>query len=86
MKPLIRRSSESDKKSVASWPVWEKEPSTFPYTYDKEEKCLILQGKATVSCSEGDFWFAAGDFVVFPKGLKCTWKIAEKIKKKYTFG
>ncbi|RKX55019.1 MAG: cupin, partial [Thermotoga sp.] len=24
-----------------------------------------------------------GDFVTFPKGMKCTWKVLKPIKKKY---
>ncbi|MDH5793723.1 MAG: cupin domain-containing protein [Candidatus Bathyarchaeota archaeon] len=30
--------------------------------------------------------FAAGDYVIFPKGLKCTWEIKKRIKKHYKFG
>lgn len=30
--------------------------------------------------------FGPRDWVVFPKGLKCTWKINVKIRKHYKFG
>jgi hypothetical protein len=39
-----------------------------------------------VKCPEGAVEFGAGDYVVFPVGLKCTWEIKEKIKKHYNFG
>jgi len=28
----------------------------------------------------------AGDIVVFPGGLKCTWEVLEPIRKVFTFG
>ena len=30
--------------------------------------------------------FGKGDLVKFPKGVKCTWVVLEKIKKLYRFG
>ncbi|MFH1132965.1 MAG: cupin domain-containing protein [Nanoarchaeota archaeon] len=85
-KPTIRKPTAAEKKEAASWPIWEKEPSTFPYSYQEKETCLILEGKALVRTDEGEFAFAAGDFVVFPAGLRCTWVIKERIKKHYRFG
>jgi len=35
---------------------------------------------------EGNIEFNAGDYVVFPKGLKCKWEIKKKIRKHYNFG
>jgi uncharacterized protein len=73
-------------KEAKQWPIWEKEPSTFPYSYDSEEKFFVLEGKATVKTPSGTASFGAGDFVVMPKGLKCTWTVTEKIRKHYHFG
>jgi len=70
-----------------TWPTWTKEVSEFPWSYNEPETCLILQGKADVTTKEGEtVSFGAGDFVVFPAGLECTWKIIEPIEKKYKFG
>lgn len=86
MKPKVTKPTPEQKQAAESWPIWEKEESTFPWEYDEKETCLILKGKATVKCPEGTVEFGAGDYVVFPKGLKCTWEIKEKIRKHYNFG
>lgn len=85
MKPKVRKPTEKELKEAESWPTWEKEESEFPWEYYQEETCLIMEGKAVARTSEGDVEFGAGDYVVFPKGLKCTWKIKEKISKHYRF-
>ncbi len=72
-------------QGVDSWPIWEKEPSAFNWEYDQTEKCFILEGKAKVECADGTVEFGKGDFVQFPKGLKCKWKITEKIRKHFNF-
>ncbi|MCW4009398.1 MAG: cupin domain-containing protein [Candidatus Bathyarchaeota archaeon] len=86
MKPTVKKPSQEEKQTAQTWPIWEKEESTFPWEYDEQETCLILEGKAAVKCSEETVEFAAGDYVVFPVGLKCTWQIKEKIRKHYNFG
>ncbi|MCX8154033.1 MAG: cupin domain-containing protein [Candidatus Bathyarchaeota archaeon] len=86
MKPKITKATEKERREAKSWPTWEKEESTFPWEYDEQEKCLILEGKAVVHTPEGSFEFGAGDYVVFPKGLRCTWEIKQKIRKHYNFG
>jgi len=52
----------------------------------EQETCLILEGKAVVKTPEETIEFGAGDYVVFPEGLKCTWEIKKKIRKHYKFG
>jgi uncharacterized cupin superfamily protein len=86
MKPNVKKPTEEERKEAESWPIWEKEKSEFPWEYDEQETCLILEGKATVKTPKGNIEFGAGDYVVFPKGLKCTWKIKEGIRKHYNFG
>ncbi len=72
---------------VKEWGVWECEPSTFGWEYDDEETCYILEGRAKVKAASGEeVEFGAGDLVRFPKGLKCTWAVAQKIRKHYRFG
>jgi uncharacterized protein len=86
MKPTVKKPTLEEKHEAEGWPIWEKEQSTFPWEYAEKETCLILDGKAVVSCSEDVVEFSAGDYVVFPKGLKCTWNIKDRIKKHYKFG
>jgi hypothetical protein len=70
---------------VFSWPVWEKEVSRFDWYYDSGERCYFLEGKVTVETKGGKTSFGSGDFVTFPKGLKCVWDIKEPVKKHYNF-
>lgn len=86
MKVEVRKPTENEKKIAASWPIWEKDPATFPWEYNQKETCLILEGRSVVKTDEGEVKFGAGDFVVFPKGLKCSWHIQEKIRKHYKLG
>jgi len=71
---------------VRDWPIWEKEISTFPWTYDAKEMCLILEGEVTVTPDNGAaVTIKAGDFVTFPAGMSCTWDIHSPIRKHYQF-
>ncbi|MFH1958684.1 MAG: cupin domain-containing protein [bacterium] len=70
---------------VENWPVWECEPSAFDWEYDSNEDCYILEGSVTVKTGGGDVSFGKGDFVSFPRGLKCRWVVAEKVRKHYKF-
>jgi len=72
---------------VDSWPIWEKGVSRFDWSYDEQETCYILEGKAKVEPEEGEpVEFQAGDLVTFPKGLNCIWEISSPIRKHYKFG
>ena len=76
-----------DKLGCYSWPIWEKEPSTFPWHYDEKEICLILEGKVTVTPTGGEpVSFGKGDLVVFSQGMGCTWNVQETVRKHYKFG
>jgi hypothetical protein len=71
---------------VYSWPVWEKEVSEFDWHYDSDETCYILDGHVFVTPEGGaPVEIRAGDFVVFPAGMSCTWKITQPIRKHYKF-
>ena len=71
---------------VASWPIWEKEISTFPWTYTATETCYILEGRVIVTPDGGEpVEIKAGDLVPFPAGMSCTWEILEPIRKHYRF-
>ncbi len=72
-------------RGIRSWPVWEKEPSRFPWVYDGEEQCFILEGEVVIETKKGNFILKPGDFVVFEKGLTCVWDIRSSVKKHYHF-
>jgi uncharacterized cupin superfamily protein len=86
MKPKVKKPTEKEQQEAESWPIWEKEESEFRWEYDVQETCLVLEGKAVIQTPDGPVEFSAGDYVVFPKGLKCTWEIKKKIRKHYNFG
>ncbi len=73
---------------VYDWPIWEKEASTFPWTYETGETCYILEGEAEITPDNGGepVTITEGDLVIFPAGLSCTWEIIEDIVKHYQFG
>ena len=68
-----------------SWPIWECEPSKFDWTYSDEEHCFVIEGEVTVIGPENTVEIKSGDYVIFPKGLSCVWKVHKPIKKHYTF-
>jgi hypothetical protein len=35
---------------VTSWPTWGCGVSTFPWSYDEQETCLLLEGATSASC------------------------------------
>ena len=73
--------------NVSSWPVWTKSVSEFPWSYDEPETCYFIEGEVVVTPVGGEpVHMKAGDYVVFPRGLKCTWKILANVKKHYQFG
>ena len=75
------------KYGIKSWPVWECEPSSFPWKYDEKETCLILEGEASIETDSNQIIdIKSGDLVTFPQGLNCNWKIHKKIRKHYRFG
>ena len=72
---------------VADWPIWEKEISEFPWFYDTQEICYILEGDVDVIPDNGPpVHFSDGDLITFPAGLSCTWKINKPVRKHYRFG
>ena len=72
---------------VSDWPVWTKEISEFPWTYDEPETCYFLEGDVLVQPDDGDaVQVGKGDLVTFPAGMSCTWKISKDVKKHYQFG
>ena len=71
---------------VRDWPTWSADVSEFPWSYDATETCYVLEGQVTVTPDDGEpVEIEAGDLVTFPKGMSCTWKISEGIRKHFSF-
>jgi uncharacterized cupin superfamily protein len=84
---IKKKPSEKEIDQARSWSTWSKEPSEFPWFYDEKETCYILEGKARVTDRNGNtLEFEAGDWLEFEQGLTCSWKIEDRIRKKYRFG
>jgi len=72
---------------VLSWPIWTKEASIFPWTYDEKEVCYFLEGEVVVIPDSGEpVTLGRGDLVTFPAGMSCTWDIRTPVRKHYKFG
>ena len=71
---------------VPRWPIWNKETSFFPWTYESQETCYLLEGEVIVTPDGGEpVNIAKGDLVIFPAGMSCTWDIRQTVKKHYSF-
>jgi len=78
--------TEIEAKGIRNWPVWTKEVSTFDWYYDEPEQCLFLEGEVTIKTDSGDYQVQKGDYVEFPRGLKCVWVVKKDVRKHYHFG
>ena len=76
---------EINDMGILSWPIWTCEISEFDWEYGDPESCYLLDGDVEVKSDFETVQFSAGDFVVFPKGLKCRWKITRPVRKHYSF-
>lgn len=76
-----------DRLGVSKWPIWTKEVSEFPWTYDEAETCYFLAGDVIVTPVGGNpVQMGKGDLVTFPAGMSCTWDIKKDVRKHYMFG
>ena len=85
--PASEVTDEYREKAV-KWGVWDSkgEPKKkFPYAYPKEERVLIISGKATLTPDGGEppFTIGAGDAVTFHAGFKCKWHVLEPMQKHF---
>jgi hypothetical protein len=72
---------------ITRWPIWTKEVSTFPWTYDEAETCYFLEGEVVVTPDGGEpAHMGKGDLVTFPAGMSCVWEIRTPVRKHYRFG
>jgi uncharacterized protein len=76
-----------EKLGVFQWPIWTKEVSEFPWSYDEAETCYFLAGDVVVTPDGGEpVTMGKGDLVTFRAGLACTWQIRVDVRKHYHFG
>ena len=76
---------EVNNKGVLSWLIWTCEVSEFDWEYSEQESCLLLEGNVEVSSDIEIVKFGSGDFVVFPRGLKCHWKVTSPVRNHFSF-
>jgi len=80
--------TEAYKEKAKEWGVWDSanEPKKkFPYSYPKEERVLIISGKAELTPDGGGpkFTINEGDAVTFHAGFKCKWHVLEPMQKHF---
>lgn len=72
---------------VDGWPIWTKGISEFDWEYEQQETCYIIEGSAIITPEGGEpIMITSGDMVVFPRGMKCVWKVTQTMKKHYKLG
>ena len=83
----INKLSENEivDRGIRSWPIWACDTSQFDWKYENTESCYLLEGEVEVTSEFETVQFSSGDFVVFPKGLKCHWKVRTPVRKHYSF-
>ncbi|PSR86398.1 Maturase [Actinidia chinensis var. chinensis] len=81
--------SQLSELGIKSWPKWGCSPGKYQLKFDAEETCYLLRGKVKVlpkgSLATDAVEFGAGDLVVIPKGLSCTWDVSVAVDKHYKF-
>ncbi len=82
---LVSKATEEQKRSMAKCQIWASTEKEFDWFYDEKEVCLILEGEAVINGDGEDIRIVPGDYVVFPKGLNCTWKVLSPVKKYFYF-
>ena len=87
MKIEIIKLTEDDiiKQNIRSWPIWTCGVSEFDWEYSEKESCLLLEGDVEVISDFETVKFSAGDYVIFPRGLKCRWNVIKPVRKHYRF-
>jgi len=85
MEIIVRKPTEEEVKAFSKKPVWGCDVSEFDWYYDSKEICILTEGEVTVEHEEGSASFGAGDYVEFPKGMRCVWKVTKPVKKNYEF-
>lgn len=85
MEIKVKKPTQEERAEMLKLPTWGCEVSEFDWYYDREETCLLLEGKVVVTYDGGKAEIGAEDLVTFPKGMSCVWKVSEPVKKHYIF-
>ncbi|MBF0380137.1 MAG: cupin domain-containing protein [Magnetococcales bacterium] len=84
---VVNKITQEQLEVVEKWSIWEKEISTFPWSYDEMETCYFLEGDVVVTPKGGEpVTMGKGDLVTFPAGMSCTWQINKPVRKHFIFG
>jgi uncharacterized protein len=76
--------SKLDALNVNKWPTWQKEVSTFDWTFHEQEIAYILEGECVITPVGGAaVSFGKGDLVTFPAGMKASWEVKKPLHKHY---
>lgn len=76
---------ERDRRGVQAWDVWEKDASESEWSYTVEEHCFVERGSARIIHHGATLDVREGDYVVFPVGMTCTWKVPGPLTVRYAF-
>ncbi|KAK6164320.1 hypothetical protein DH2020_001184 [Rehmannia glutinosa] len=82
--------SQLSQLGIKSWPKWGCPPGKYQLKFDAQETCYLVRGKVKVYPKNTELLgeiveFGAGDLVVIPKGLSCTWDVSVAVDKHYKF-
>ena len=76
--------SRLDALNVTKWATWQKEVSTFDWTFHEQEIAYILEGDCVITPTGGaPVSFGKGDLVTFPAGMKASWEVKQPLHKHY---
>ena len=76
--------SRLDSLDVSKWPTWQKEVSTFDWTFHEQEIAYILEGECVITPIGGaPVTFGKGDLVTFAAGLNASWQVLKPLHKHY---
>ena len=85
MEITVRKPTEEEKQFMQKQGAWGCDVSQFDWYYDSKEIALMIEGEVTVTYGDQSVSFGAGDYVEFPQGLSCVWKVSKPVRKYYIF-
>ncbi|XP_073288549.1 uncharacterized protein [Primulina huaijiensis] len=93
LKIIVQRNpseSQLSELGIKSWPKWGCSPGKYQLKFDAQETCYLVRGRVKVypknsTTDQETVEFGAGDLVIIPKGLSCTWDVSVAVDKHYTF-
>ena len=78
--------STVEELEIKNWPIWTCDTSSFDWTYDDKDICLLLEGEVTVTPDGGEIVKCGeDDLVVFPVEMDCRWDVHKAVSKYYRF-